>query len=109
MPWSLRNRRRPARFRKEFGSLWAQALGAKLTPDKVEATLTQLANTTANVDTGTGRPLSSRDLVDSTYRGRDVTYEYAAKSTGNKGGNKVSGRYRVIITTWRPYDGPGPS
>jgi hypothetical protein len=80
------------KFRGEQYLVIEQARSKELTDSQIDAGITDLVNVTANID-GRGRLLSSVDISQPGYRGREVTYEYTAKS-----GGKVSGRYRVLFT-----------
>lgn len=80
-------------FRGEQFLVIEKSRSKKLADMQIDAGLTQLVNITANIDDGRGRLLSSADISEPGYRGREVTYEYTAKS-----GGKVSGRYRVLFT-----------
>ena len=81
------------KFRGEQFLVIEKPRSKKLTEAQMEAGLTELVNITANIDVGRGRLLSSLDISQAGYRGREVTYEYTAKS-----GGRVSGRYRVLFT-----------
>ena len=81
------------KFRGEQFLVMEKPQNKKLTDAQIEAGLTQLVNVTAHIDVGTGRILTSGDISQPGYRGREVTYEWTAKS-----GGKVSGRYRVLFT-----------
>jgi hypothetical protein len=70
-----------------------QPLAKRLADEKIEAALANLVNVTAQVDVGRGRILISVEISQPGYRGREVTYEYTAKS-----GGRVAGRCRVLIT-----------
>jgi hypothetical protein len=80
-------------FRGERFLVMEKQRSKKLTNEQIDAGLTDLVNITANIDNGRGRLLSSVDISQPEYRGREVTYEYTAKS-----GGRVSGRYRVLFT-----------
>jgi len=80
-------------FRGEHFLVMEKSRNKKLTDAQIDAGLTELVNVTANIDVGRGRLLSSLDVSQPGYRGREVTFEYTAKS-----GGRVSGRYRVLIT-----------
>jgi hypothetical protein len=70
-----------------------QPIAKRLAEGKIEAALAQLVNVTAHTDDGAGRILTTQDISQPGYRGREVTYEYTAKS-----GVRVSGRYRALFT-----------
>jgi hypothetical protein len=66
---------------------------ARVADEKIDGALANLISVTAHTDEGRGRILTTTDISQPGYRGREVTYEYTAKS-----GGKVSGRYRVLFT-----------
>ena len=70
-----------------------QPLARKLADEKIEAALANLVAVTAHTDDSRGRIVTTLDISQPGYRGREVTYEYTTKS-----GGRVSGRYRVLIT-----------